>query len=542
MKAYFNKPQQLMMYTGAKTTVFVGGRRLGKTHGVIAPFTIRNIQRMPRGTHSFVAPSYKRALTNTIPGTLSAMEQYGYKRDIHYFIGRKPPKSAGFPKPLVEPANYDYVISWYTGAIHHIISQDVPGSSNSFTLDSITGDEAKFLDFDKLKDETFPANGGTKAHFGHLPYHHSMLFVSDMPTTKKGSWFLGYKEKSDPEVIELIHGLIFEIWKIKDRIKQLAVKGVEPPKYLNSHLKSLYKSLNELRSIAVHYEEFSSIENLQVLGESYIKQMKRELPPLVFQTSILCKRVGNLRDGFYQNMKDRIHYYTAYNNDYLMSLEYQFDKIQEESCLQDGDLDRDAPIAIGMDYNANINWIVAAQPKDGRLFVLKSFYVKYERKLIELVGDFCKYYRHQRCKEVIYYYDTTALGSNYAVNSDDFMSVVCHVFELKGWTVTPVLLGNPLPHKEKHGLINMGFRGHSGLMPMINSQNNEELLLAMEQTGTRIGSRGFGKDKRGEKLAESEENKLEHRTDGTDAFDTVYIGCTKFPRMNYAMIMGSSVM
>ena len=36
------------------------------------------------------------------------------------------------------------------------------------------------------------------------------------------------------------------------------------------------------------------------------------------------------------------------------------------------------------------------------------------------------------------------------------------------------------------------------------------------------------KDKSGEKLAESEEDLLEHRTDGTDAFDTLYIGCEKF--------------
>ena len=35
-------------------------------------------------------------------------------------------------------------------------------------------------------------------------------------------------------------------------------------------------------------------------------------------------------------------------------------------------------------------------------------------------------------------------------------------------------------------------------------------------------------DKGGEKLAESEEDLLEHRTDGTDAFDTLYIGCEKF--------------
>ena len=44
-----------------------------------------------------------------------------------------------------------------------------------------------------------------------------------------------------------------------------------------------------------------------------------------------------------------------------------------------------------------------------------------------------------------------------------------------------------------------------------------------------FGRNGFRKDKSGEKLAESEEDLLEHRTDGTDAFDTLYIGCEKFP-------------
>lgn len=33
----------------------------------------------------------------------------------------------------------------------------------------------------------------------------------------------------------------------------------------------------------------------------------------------------------------------------------------------------------------------------------------------------------------------------------------------------------------------------------------------------------------GKKLADSEEDQLEHRTDGIDAFYTLYIGCEKFP-------------
>ena len=537
---YFNPPQQEVMYTGAHTIVFVGGRRIGKTHGVAAPFFLRNFQRMPRSSGAFVVSTYKRGLTNTLPGTLAALESWGFKRDLHYYIGKRPPKSAGFAKPYIEPEEYEHVISFYNGSIAYIISQDRPGTSNSLTLDYLIGDEVKYLNYEKLKDETFPANGGYKGYFGNKSYHHSMLFISDMPTTKKGSWFLNYEKKCDPELIETMQGIVFEIWKIKSRIKESFEKQTQPPAYLRSYLKKLYKSLSEFRSVAVYYKEFSSIENLLVLGENYIKQMKRDLPPLVFQTSILCRKVGILKDGFYNNMRESVHYYTANDNSYLDSLEYKFDKINDESCLQDADLDRDQAICIALDYNANINWIVAGQQQGRTMRTLKSFFVKYDRKLREVVQDFCKYYRHHREKHVVYYYDTTALGSNYAVNDEDFMSVVCDEFEKQGWRITPVHIGNPMKHSEKWLLISQGFKGQSGLMPMLNSSNNEELILAMEQTGTRNGPEGFKKDKSGEKLAETEEDKLEYRTDGTDAWDTLYIGMNKFPQLKSVGFVTSS--
>jgi hypothetical protein len=528
-KIYFNDPQQKVMFTGAKTVVVVGGRRLGKSHGIVAPFLLRNFQRMPRSSGAFVCSTFQQGLTRTIPGTLSALESFGFKRNVHFFIGRRPPLSARFAEPIIKPESYDHVISWYNGSIQHIITQDGVGTSNSLTLDYLIMDEAKLLDFDKLKNETFPANGGFRGHFGHLPWHHGSLIVSDMPTTKRGSWFLSYDEKCDRELIDTIHGIIYEKWRLYDKIQKFKSQGVEPPKYIYSIYKGLCKSLAELQSVAVDYNVFSSIDNLQVLGENYIKQMKRDLPPLVFQTSILCKKVGLLKDGFYNNLKESVHYYSAFDNSYLQSLDYNFDKSKELSCLQDGDLDQNSPICIAMDYNANINWIVAAQQSGIKMKVLKSFYVKYDRKLVELVNDFCVYYRHFKRKDVVYYYDNTALGSNYAVNSDDFASVVINTFKSNGWTVNAVHIGNPIKHIEKHNLINMAFKGQKGLFPMFNRNNNESLLLAMEQCGIYQGPNGFKKDKRGEKLVESEEDKLETRTDGTDAFDTLFVGMNNFP-------------
>ena len=145
-----------------------------------------------------------------------------------------------------------------------------------------------------------------------------MLISSDMPVTKKGSWFLDYEKKCDPELIEVIQGTVFEIWRLKNKIKGLHAEGKEIPTYMRSQLRTLNRDLCRMRSVAVMYKEYSSIWNMQVLGEKWVNEMKRDLPPLTFQTSILCKRIGIAKDGFYSSMTHR-HKYQASNFDYLDS-------------------------------------------------------------------------------------------------------------------------------------------------------------------------------------------------------------------------------
>ena len=524
-KIYFNKPQRLTQLIGANTSVIVAGRRTGKTDSIAAPFVLRNMQRMPGSTGGIVVPTFKHGLTNTIPGLLAAWKRWGFIEGIHYVVGRKPPKS--FRQPIIDPKDYEHVISFYNGSVAVIISQDRPGSSNSLTLSWLLVDEAKFIDYAKLKDETLPANGGIKSHFGKHSFNHSIMILSDMPQTQKGSWFLHYRDKMDPELIRTIEATVYEIWRIKERIRTLNAKGATVPAYLKGYLRRLDRDLNKMRSVAVYYREYSSIENLQLLGENYIKQMKRDLTPLTFQTSILCQRIGIAKDGFYSSMREG-HKYDANDNQYLDTLGYDYD-FSTLDARADKDVDPDAPICIGMDYNANINWIVAGQPRDRRLNIIKSFYVKFDRKIPALVEDFCRYYAEHRNKTVVYYYDATALGSNYAVNDQDFHYNVVKEFERHGWRVESVYLGNPMHHDEKYLLINNAFAGKQRLMPFFNRSNNEDLILAVQSAGVSRGRNGFHKDKSGEKLAESEDDLLEHRTDGTDAFDTLYIGCEKFP-------------
>ena len=520
----------------AKKTVLVAGRAFGK--GVVhAAWNLRNMQRMPGSITGIVSANIKRALTNTLPSMLIHWENWGFKRNIHWAIGIKPPKAWGWGEPIFKVQNYENVLSFYNGSIGYIISQDRSGTSNSQSYDALDVDEAKFIDYEQFKDETIPALRGNRQYFGKHFYHHSMLISSDMPVTKKGSWFLDYDKQCDSELIEIIRGTALEIHIIERRIEEMKAKGVQPPAYLRKELKRLHTDLCQLRSVAVDYREVSTIDNMQVLGESFINQLKRDLPPLTFQTSVLCKRIGIARDGFYNKMTDR-HKYSAPNVSYLDSLEYKFDKLKETSSLMDADVDPKRAICIAFDYNSNINWLVAGQPQGQHLRVIKSFYVKYERKLNELVADFCQYYRNHKCKKVIFYYDSTALGSNYAVNDEDFRYVISRAFRKHGWQVKEVYIGKPMHQLEKQLLINRMFAGQAKLVPMFNRENNEDLLISVQTAGVYNGK----KDKRGEKLPETDspEGRLEARTDGSDAFDTLCIGCERFPQRALGGSRGST--
>ena len=529
------------MLIGAKVTVIVAGRRTGKTYGCAAPFVLRNAQRMPGSTGGIVVPTFKHGLTNTLPGLFNGLKRLGWRENIHYVVGRKPPKQ--FKEAIIEPREYEHVVSFYNGSRAVLISQDRPGTANSLTLDWLLIDEAKFIDFQQLKDEAFPANGGTKLYFGRHSFHHSVMILSDMPQSQKGSWFLHYREQMDKNVIAAIETLLIDIKEMKAQLAAIQERERnqerERPARADSdtliaRIRAKDRMLNRLRSVAVYYAEWSTIENIDVVGEEYIRQMKRDLTPLTFQTSILSQRIGQDLAGFYNSMTAR-HTYHASNFEYLDSLGYFRSEAEYRRLINsnaDADLRPNEPVCIGMDYNANINWIVAGQPDwdNRRLNVLKSFFVKYDRKLPELVNDFCDYYDRHLNKTVIFYYDSTAVGNNYAVSRKDFRYTIQETFRRRKWRCIPVYLGSPMPHPEKYHLINEGFAARAALEPFFNEDNNEDLLLAIRSAGVSRGRLGFRKNKSGEKLAETEEDLLEHRTDGTDAFDTLFIGCVTKPQ------------
>ena len=65
------------------------------------------------------------------------------------------------------------------------------------------------------------------------------------------------------------------------------------------------------------------------------------------------------------------------------------------------------------------------------------------------------------------------------------------------------------------------FLGQATYQILINEENNRDLLVSIDSAMTVNGTNQ--KDKSGEKKEETEEDQLQGRTDGSDAFDTLCI-------------------
>ena len=317
--------------------------------------------------------------------------------------------------------------------------------------------------------------------------------------------------------------------------------------------------LRELRRVAFCVRRASSLDNVDILGEDYIRQMKRDLPPYTFAVSILNVKVQKSNDGFYSNLDiDHVHGYIPDEIDPLSSANFSTQKVsgiiggrkvtsesyqpdfkelgERNDSRMDSDCINTLPLYIGLDYNANINTLVVGQmyERDGMecLNIIKSFYVKNERKLRELIADFSAYYAPKRAinRDVTYFYDATAKqGASYASSDERFYMTVIAELEKHGWNVTGVDMGAPEKHEVKHKIINDGLAHLSYPAVRINQVNNPDLIIAMQLCEVQISYKGFHKDKSQEKKPESEDTlPLQQRTDFTDAFDTLYLGCKFF--------------
>lgn len=335
--------------------------------------------------------------------------------------------------------------------------------------------------------------------------------------------------------------------------------------------KKYQQHINDLRCNAFYFVRASSLDNIDILGEDYIKRMRRDLSPLTFAISILNMKPQKTGEGFYYAYDPEIHCYTdddcpAVDGSYVKKeatvvtggtayrSEYEtpdFNNLSErEDSSLDGDCHDDEPLHIAFDAGKIVSWIVTGQiyKREGQetLNVLSSMFVKDGQMLQHLIRKWSDYYapHRRKCRTVHFYYDHTFKFKPTGVYVDDIKDTIIKELKKYGWEVDAIPIGQTWAHYMRYKDIGEGMSGFSGLPVRFNAENNEALCAAIENCGTKLsysGEKGtIKKDKTGEKLATDAERSTdgavpeELRTDGTDAFDTLYIGVRHYQQGAFA--------
>lgn len=484
-----NDAQALFMYSlffmeMVKIRFLRWGRGTGKST-ILALAISECVKQMPRSTGVMVAQSYAQIKTRTLPSTIAGLEQLGYYKDIHYFVGKKPPKSWRWPEPYEPPLDYANVMIWYNGAVMVFVSQDGGAASGrGMNVDWVVGDEAALLDEEQFNTDILLTNRGGEEKKAFYPdgstklfkdchLHHSITLATSTPVTASGNWIFKYEEqaKISPE-------------------------------------KTLFLSAN-------------AYVNRKNLGEQYFENARAIMPDFLFRAEVLNERIKQVETCFYPLLNEKIHCYNkSFDNSYYAQL------LSDDKPNSQGDADVDSlqPLIIGVDWGAHINCLVVGQDRGNEIWFLKNLFVKHPAIIDDLVNDFCDYYSNHINKHIFFYYDPS--GNNSQANSTaTYAEQVITLLNKKGWTVQSMTYWNKQEnHEIKHLLWNNIMNEENEEFPNIrfNSNNCRELLISMQNAPAIQGNKAsIRKDKSSEKRKGFDQA---HATHFSDAADVIIVG------------------
>lgn len=479
----YNIAQLAFVIKRVLITILEWGRGTGKST-ILGRAIYDNVIQLPRSTGVMVAETYAQIKTRTLPSTIAGLEQHGLIKDLHYFVGKKPPASWGWPEPYEPPLDYKHCVIFWNGTVMLFLSQDGSAASGrGLNVDWIVGDEAARLDKQKFETDVLLTNRGNKKRkavypdgtwkfFEDCPLHHSIVLASSTPVTMSGMWLLDFEEQAI----------------------------LNPDKYV--------------------FIRASAEVNRHNLGDEYFETAKATMPKFLYDAEVQNIRIQRIENGFYPMLNENNHCYNDFNPIFYDEL-----KGDQPTCKGDNDIDMDRPLIAGIDWGGNINCMVVCQEHGHELRFLKNFYVKYPNIIDNLIEDeFVPYYKPHRKKVLYLWYDPSG-NAKQANSRKTFAQQVSQLLTKKGWTVKLMTKwGYNEQHEVKYKLwINL-LKEQDPKLPAIrfNKSNCRELIVSMTNAPAKQGhNESIKKDKSSEKKKDFPQEKATHLS---DAADVVVVG------------------
>jgi len=542
---YLTGSQKRLFLISPKTYVGLFSRGTGKTTRMQALRTFLTQKYVPGGVSVFYNATYVGAQQRTVANTISGWKELGLEEGFDYVKNISPPKS--FAKnPDYEPLNWKNTISFQNGHIFVIGSNDRPGLVNSL---SVTGgifvDECRFINYELMAQDLFPAIRGKNRWGQFNPYIFSRTFTSDMPMIgDEADWLHDFQKMMIPEQIILIVQASVKVEKLKYKIFEIQQLYEQTTDYLdkqklllqidslNSILATKQEYLNKIRcnyknkSGSVYFDTGSFISNINILGKNYFFDNTNKNDILLAKTSFLNIRPEEVENKFYSQIQSK-HFITG-NFNYSEIDKFGIPDTANQTPLYARhilDYSPDKEIDIEFDFgdmcSCSISQTYGREERYIASFeVLLPFDID---DLIKIVNEFLKHHKH---KVINVYKDPSG---NYQRNKKKqvYGYQVINGLKNSGWFVIDHCLEGSVnaSHDLKHTLVNLILKEKDNRMPIVRiiRETNQQLESSLKKTARIViihsdNTKEIKKDKSSEKKFALKEKPF-NTTDHSDHFD-----------------------
>lgn len=457
-RAYLN-PKQRQFLTGKQPTkIFLGGRGSGKSDCLGTNQRLK-MSALPRSKGFLASTTYNQIMTKTLPAILAAWGRYGLVEDVHFVIGRKPPKH--FDSPISPPKKYQNVISLQNGRTIEMISLDRPDLARGGSYDDGDIDEAALLKKESYTKILLPSIRGNRWRY-NSHYHQQIGMYTSMPWKSTGYWLFDYEELSK----------------------------THPDEY--------------------QWVTANAYDNIHILGEKGIERMRRELPHAEFMIEVMNERLIRVEDCFYHALDRDKHCYTPR---YL----YGESKTGQITTSGSSDYDPDAILESSWDFGGWFNCATVYQQRDLTEYMINSFHAGSDQKLQYVVDQLCAHYAQHRNKYMRVYGEPR--GHDRQATLPSIYEQLQQLFTRHGWHVEVVVLPGYASrrHEERREFMNDVMDEQDARLPKlrINEDTCKSPIIAMESTQTTAEGK---KDKSKEKDRDYPQENATHYTDGIDYY------------------------
>lgn len=458
---YWNDKQLAFLQAKQRFRTFLAGRATGKST-VISGINYLRMTSMPRAKFFLSSTTYSQILTKTLPAIESKWQEMGLVEHEDYVVGISPPKH--WDRCYQPPRKYSNVISFENGYCIEMLSLDRPDLARGGSYQGGDIDEAALVQKDHYTKVLLPSVRGMLHKFPNTHLYGNINKYTSIPWKPSGYWILEDEEKA----------------------------GVMPDKYL--------------------FLESNAYDNIDVLGEQFIKDLEMELPYLEFQIEILNRRIKMATDAFYHKLNTEKHTYT------VQQIYGEGSRGIESKGAKDSNYNPNELIDLSFDFSGWFNCATSWQERQMTEYCLHEFFVKQdEGKVKELVDKICKKYEKHLYKHVRLWGEPRGHDKN-PTDTDTIYQQIARRFMENGWSAEiKAPAGRTTNHKERHYYINDVFDESNNTLPKVrfNEEGCKNVLIAMQVCNI---VNDFQKDKTSEKKRDYPQEHAPHFTDTVDYY------------------------